>query len=136
MAKFSSMFALKVLSKEPDKTRVCVFNDVDAESNEMKAFMQLSCELGNMGLKRSGIVDETFRPNDFVTVAELATLVSRMVYGPIHNTPENDTRPWYGEHLKALSRAGIMKKIDKPGDPQLRGYALIVFQRVYEMLNK
>ncbi len=80
MAKFSSMFALKVLAKEPDKTRVCSFNDTDNESNEMKAFIQLSCELGNMGLKRSGEIDKNFRPNDKVTIAEFATLVSRMVF--------------------------------------------------------
>lgn len=136
MAKFSSMFALKVLDSEPDTTRVCVFNDVANQSAEMQAFMQLSCQLGNMGLKRSGIVDENFRPDDIVTVGELATLVSRMIYGSIHNTPENDPRPRYQEHTKALYKDGIMKKIDSPWDPQLRGYALIVFQRVYNMINK
>ncbi len=53
MAKFSSMFALKALGKEPDKTRDCSWNDDKEETNEMKAFMELSCQLGNMGLKRS-----------------------------------------------------------------------------------
>jgi hypothetical protein len=136
MAKFSSMFDLKALAGEPDKTRACVFSDTSAESNEMQAFIQLSCELGNMGLKRDGSIDDSFRSNDKVTIAEFATLVSRMMFGPIHNTPENDPRPWYGEHTKALYKAGIMTQIDKPSNEQLRGYALIVFKRVYEMLNK
>lgn len=47
------MFALKALGKEPDKTRDCSWNDDKEETNEMKAFMELSCQLGNMGLKRS-----------------------------------------------------------------------------------
>lgn len=136
MAKFSSMFALMVLDKEPDQTKACSWNDADKESSEMKAFMELSCQLGNMGLKRSGAIDDKFRPNDKVTIGEFATLVSRMMFGPKYNTPENDTRPWYGEHIKALKQADIITKIDKPSDEQLRGYALIVFQRVYEMLKK
>lgn len=136
MAKFSSMFALKALGKEPDKTRECSWNDGKDETDEMKAFMELSCQLGNMGLKRSGAIDEKFRPNDKVTIGEFATLVSRMLFGTVHNTPENDPRPWYQEHTKALKKAWIMTQIDKPSNEQLRWYALIVFKRVYEMINK
>jgi len=80
MAKFSSMFDLKALAAEPDKTRACTFNDTDNESDEMKAFIQLSCELGNMGLHRDGSINDSFRPNDKVTIAEFATLVSRMMF--------------------------------------------------------
>jgi len=50
------------------------------QSEEMKSYAQLACQLGLMG---QGITN--FRPDDVVTRAEFGTVVSRMLRGNENN---------------------------------------------------
>jgi hypothetical protein len=89
-----------------------------------------------MGLNRDGTANTTFNPDAIVTRAEFGAAFSRMLYGSIHNTPENDPRPWYQAHLQALQADGIMTQINNPMMQEVRGYVMLMMQRAYTLLNK
>jgi hypothetical protein len=50
MAKMMSNFAVNTLGIRPDTGTVCNFTDLNKESDEMKFYANLACQLGLMGL--------------------------------------------------------------------------------------
>lgn len=81
LAKMMSVYAMKFLEKAPLTWKVwCAdFQDTNQTSSELANFMKLSCELEIMGLQSDGKTPlSTFRPNDIVSRAEFATVLSRM----------------------------------------------------------
>lgn len=67
-----------------------------------------------MGITSSGSLLTAFRPTDIVTRAELAAVLSRMLYGNTYDNIHNENEAWYVPHLQALSTAGYIKDITTP----------------------
>lgn len=81
-AKFISNYAMNVLGKTRDTTKVCEFSDMEGESREMKVYAVLACQLGIMGLEADGKTpDIVFNPNSNIDKAMFATMLSRLLYG-------------------------------------------------------
>lgn len=78
------------------------------ESNEMKYYATVACQLGLMGLDDNGNPAPTFNPTNTVTRAQFGTVLSRLLYGNLNNAQKGTQR--YKQHLEALKNAGIMKK--------------------------
>ncbi|MFA5747767.1 MAG: S-layer homology domain-containing protein, partial [Candidatus Absconditabacterales bacterium] len=126
MAKMISVFATKIMGLKPDTTRKCKYTDTSKESDEMKAYATLACQLKIMGLKYDGTPDTTLRPNGLVTRAQFGTMLSRLIYGNKYNGNKESR---YGPHLSALKKNGIIKDISKPTMQEQRGYIMIMLMR-------
>gem|GEM_PF-3547926 len=84
-AKMVSQFAMSILKLEPTVNTGCVFSDVAEESAEFQYFMEISCELGLMGLQYDGVPAKEFRPNLPVSRAMFGTVLSRLLFGSMNN---------------------------------------------------
>jgi hypothetical protein len=83
------------------------------------------CQLGLMGYYSDGkTVQSAFRPNATITLAEVATIISRLLRGEIYKGSEER---WYHNHLLALQKIGIIPQNIDPMRKELRG-------NVFEML--
>ncbi|USN55493.1 MAG: hypothetical protein H6765_02620 [Candidatus Peribacteria bacterium] len=58
-----------------------------------------------------GMPKDTFSPNEYITTAQIGTIISRMLRGDTYNTANTC---WYCGHLSALQDAGIMHEIAQP----------------------
>jgi len=121
MAKMLSQYAINVLGKTPDTSKVVPnFPDVDAQLDaDYNNWVTLAYQLGIMGI---GI--EKFRPFDLVTRAEFGTALSRMLYG----TADGEGADWYSTHLAKLMNEKIITN-DNPQLQELRGYVMIMLMR-------
>ena len=79
-----------------------------------------------------GVGISSFNPNGIVTRAEFGTVLSRALWGNIHNIT---SAQYYTEHLKALKDAGIMNMISNPNQLEIRGYVMLMMQRADEMMQ-
>ena len=121
MAKMLSQYAINVLGKTPDTTKVVPnFSDVPTELNaEYNNWVTLAYQLGIMWI---GI--EKFRPFDLVTRAEFGTALSRMLYG----LADWEWDSWYKTHLDKLMEEKIIT-VDTPDLQELRWYVMIMLMR-------
>ena len=121
MAKMLSQYAINVLGKTPDTTKVVpTFPDVDEQLNkDYNDWVTLAYQLGIMW-----IWIEEFRPFDLVTRAEFGTALSRMLYG----LADGEWDQWYKTHLDKLMNEKIIT-IDTPDLQELRGYVMIMLMR-------
>lgn len=126
-AKMISQFATNVLSLKPNNLVVCNFKDISAETPETQYYMRLACKLGFMWLEADGTPNTVFNPNGEVTRAQFGTMLSRLLYGSKYNAQPGLR---YDAHLQALQSAGIMTKISQPFMLELRGYVMLMMQRV------
>lgn len=129
LAKMISAFIKNVAGKEAVENPVCditTFGDYASFDDEMKTYIKMACDYGVMGWKndKSGLI-ANFNPFDVVTREQFAAVLSRYLFGDANNDA-NDLM----KHLKALKAEGIMNLIDKPLTTEVRGYVLIMFQRV------
>lgn len=76
MAKMMVNFAKEVFNQEPDTDKECNFTDLAGQTQEMKDYIEESCQLGLMGV---GIT--AFNPNGAVTRAQFGTVLSRVLRG-------------------------------------------------------
>lgn len=131
MAKISSIFATEFLDKTPDtkKKEFCSqYSDMWKVEDDMKFFIAESCELGYMWYESNGIdALERFRPYTPLTVAETATILSRIVWG---NENAMNGKDWYKWHLYAAYNYGL---IDDIKDPTTRS---ITRREAYTMLYR
>lgn len=130
LAKMMSAFIKSVGGEEPTENPLCditKFADYASFDDEMKMYVKMACNYGIMGWKgdKSGLID-SFRPFDPVTREEFGIVLARYVFGATY-----DGKP-ASEHLAALKEAGIMKMIDTPASVEIRGYVLIMLQRIAE----
>lgn len=128
LAKMMSAYIKNVDGKEPVDNPVCditTYGDYDTFDDELKMYIKMACDFGIMGWKndKSGLI-ENFRPSAPVTRAELAAVLSRYLYGDEHAGPDMNA------HLAALQEDGIMNDISSPLSEELRGYVLIMLQRI------
>lgn len=86
LAKMISTFAIPFVWSVPDTTKTCIFSDMTGETQEMKSFAILSCQLGLMGLNEDGTTPKkTFEPNQLVNRAQFGTVLSRLLFGDTYN---------------------------------------------------
>jgi len=89
-AQMVSEFAVKVIGRLPDKTKKCIFTDIDKENLELQYYIKRSCQLGIMWLDYYGNPDTTFNPNYFVTRAQFITILSRLLFKDIYNIKKGE----------------------------------------------
>ncbi len=126
-AKMLSEFAISVLWRSLNSEILCEFSDMKQEDEEMQYYAETACQLGLMGLDGQWDPIDTFSPNEPMTMSQLGTVVSRMLRWDTYNSSETCR---YCDHLNALHGDGIMTKIDTPDTYVLRGWLLIMLERV------
>ena len=120
MAKMLSNYAINILGKKPANVVVPNFKDITPELNDEYDFwVSLAYQLGIMWIN---MPDNKFRPFDYVTRAEFATALSRMLY----STPDWD--PYYVTHIEKLKAEWIITN-DDPDMQELRWYVMIMLMR-------
>ena len=118
MAKMLSQYAMNILWKKAANTVVPNFPDISEKLNEDYNWaVTLAYQLGIMWI---GI--DKFRPYDWVTRAEFATALSRMLYGL------EDGNPYYATHLAKLKTEWIITN-DNPNLKEIRWYVMIMLMR-------
>ncbi|MBP6257214.1 S-layer homology domain-containing protein [Patescibacteria group bacterium] len=130
LAKMMSAFIKNVAKVEAVDNAMCditKYSDYASFDDEMKMYIKMACDYGIMGWKndKSGIID-AFRPNDSVTREEFAAVLSRYLFGSKYDGQDMKA------HLEALKDAEIMNQIDNPYVVEVRGYVLLMLQRVAE----
>lgn len=126
MAKMMSNYATEILELTPDTSKVCDFDDIQDQNEELKWFIIQSCQLWLMWV---GI--DSFDPEWTVTRAQFGTVLSRAIYWEINNWWE----PYYINHLNALKSDWIMNKIDNPSMNEIRWYVMLMMKRADEFVN-
>ncbi len=121
MAKMLSYYAMNVLWQKPDDTLYISFKDVSDRMNaEYDNWVILAYQLWIMWIN---MPNNKFRPNDYVTRAEFATALSRMLFGL------DDWRPnYYSTHFEKLKSEWIMTKLD-PNMLEIRWYVMLMLMR-------
>ena len=122
MAKMLSNYAINVLGRVPDTSKIPNFKDVSAKLNaDYDNGVTLAYQLWIMW-----IWIDKFRPFDLVTRAEFGTAFSRVLFWNIYN---QDWKEYYKRHLQALKSAWIMNQIDKPHQWEVRWFVMIMLFR-------
>ena len=86
-----------------------------------------------MGLMSDGFTPQRkFNPNGIINRAQFGTILSRFIWLGDNNTNEV---PYYGQHLQALKRAGIMTKITNPDLKEMRGWVMLTMKRIFDLAN-
>ncbi|HPC34357.1 MAG TPA: S-layer homology domain-containing protein, partial [Candidatus Absconditabacterales bacterium] len=122
MVEFASLF-----DKKANAGDECLFSDMDNQSDEMKYYATLACQLRIMGLDVNENPADKFNPDGIVTRAEFGTAFSRLIFeGKVKNGKGKER---YVPHLQALKDVNIMKKIDEPFMEELRGRVMLMMMR-------
>ncbi len=130
MAKMFVEFATKVLEKEADETKVCLYNDLDDQDEEMSYYIVRACQMWIMGVAWDGITPlESFNPNWTVTRAQTATVLSRILWWNMYD----DNDPWYQGHIDALAEQWYITNTD-PELQEQRWFFMIMLQRVAQQI--
>lgn len=135
LAKMITEYAVTIVWLYPDITKEWCdeYNDIEDQSSEMKFYSKIICQLWLMGLESDWIVPQkSFRPNDIVTRAQFWTILSRLIFGDAYNVSWNNSDLYYIKHLQALNDNWIMKMIEYPEMPEVRGWVMLMLQRTYE----
>lgn len=104
-AKIIVEFLIGTLHRAPDTNVVCQFSDIDGFNQQTQLYFVTVCQLGVMGLQYDGKPDTTFRPTQILTVAEMWTILSRIIFGSTNN---GNAHCRYCNHLSAVAAADIM----------------------------
>lgn len=125
MAKMLTNYAENVLGKDNFNTgRNCSFNDVsNSLDKDYDYWVTKACQLWIMWVN---MPNNKFYPNWWVTRAEFATALSRLLY----NTKDG-TEKYYSTHITKLRREWIITNTD-PALWELRGYVMLMLKRVAE----
>jgi len=132
MAKMISIFATKYFDRpiNKGKTACASFEDIETESRELQQYIKISCQLGLMGLEYDGVTPQkNFAPTTIVSRAQFGTILSRLIRKTKY---DGNPRFRYRDHLIWLQKAGIMKNISAPLNPEMRWRVMLMLQRVYE----
>ena len=122
MVEFASLF-----EREINTWDECSFSDMDNQSDEMKYYATLACQLRIMWLDGNENPAEEFNPDGIVTRAEFGTAFSRLIFGgKVKNWKWKER---YVPHLQALKDVNVMKKIDEPFMEELRWRVMLMMMR-------
>ena len=130
MAKILSQFAINIVWMKPDYNKYNTYYDVSESLDaQYDNWALLAYQLWIMWIDT-----HYFRPYDYVTRAEFATAVSRMVY----NTEDwRNNRAYYEPHLNKLRDEWILTNTN-PNRIEKRWLALIILNRIannYSFIN-
>ena len=135
LAKLIAIYAKNVVWLVPSTTRNCAFTDLSKETIESKAYIMRACRLGIMWVHKDGDTPKVkFDPNNLVTRAEFATVLSRLLYDGTYNVPLNSTYQWYELHMRALKAKWVIKNISQPRLLETKWFVLIMLQRADELI--
>jgi hypothetical protein len=86
-----------------------------------------------MGLEADGqTVKSAFKPHETITLAEVATIISRLLRGTAYKGSEQ----WrYHNHLLALQKANIIPQNIDPMKQELRGNVLTFLYLITSLLK-
>ena len=129
MAKMLSQYAINILWKTPNTSKIPNFWDVNSKLDwDYNNWVTLAYQLWIMW-----VWIDKFRPFDSVTRAEFWTALSRVLYWNKYEWGS----PYYTNHLNALKTEGIMKKIDNPLGNEIRWFVMLMLMRAnFENNNK
>jgi hypothetical protein len=86
-----------------DNAKCSAFTDLKKVNEELQGYIIEACKLGLMGYWANGVdIKSAFSPNEIITRAEVATVLSRMLRGETYVGTETF---WYENHLQALKKA-------------------------------
>jgi hypothetical protein len=137
MAKIIVKYAENVLEITPSSLHstssiTCTFSDLNQTNEELQNYIIQACELGLMGLNADGkTAQPAFHPNDTLTLAEVATIISRLLR---NNTYRGSEEWWYHSHLLALQKADIIPRNIDPMKQELRGNVLLILMKSSPLL--
>jgi hypothetical protein len=63
------------------------------------------------------VILDMFRPSDFITKAEFAAILSRMIYNTIS---DNNGETWFVPHIEALIKNDIIPSLPNPNEFETR----------------
>lgn len=126
-AKMIVNFAKNILNRQPNTSVKCSFSDMANENEEMIGYALEACQLGIMGLKWDGTPAEKFEPNGLINKAQLATILSRLLYGDKNNS---DDACWYCKHIDVMKADGVITVTTDLMDPIRRAWAMLMMMRV------
>jgi hypothetical protein len=130
VAKIVVQFYKNVLKKDVARIDQCNpanFKDYDGMDTETRWFVRDVCSIGVMGWKNNKATTiEYFKPYNYITRAEVATVLSRMIYNT-ESTDVSDT--WYLVHMNVLVKDGILPNTSGPMVNESRG-------NVFQMIMK
>lgn len=133
LAKMMVQYITNVEKKSIPTNNACIvdtYKDATSMDSEQKQFITNACQLGIMWWKNDKTtLIEYFRPNNTVTRAEFATVLSRYLYGT-QNNGDMSENGWYKAHLNALNKANYIKVIDTPFMRELRGFVMLILYRI------
>ena len=131
MAKMMSNYATTILNLVPNTWKVCNFEDLSWQTDEIKWFIVESCQLWLMWVNADWTPSNIFNPKWDVTRAQFGTVLSRAMYGAANNWWE----PYYLKHLQALNASWIMKDISKPNNLEVRWLVMLMMKRADDVIN-
>jgi len=124
MAKMLSQYAINILWKSPDTSKIPNFWDVNSKLDwDYNNWVTLAYQLWIMW-----VWIDKFRPYDSVTRAEFWTALSRVLYWDKYEWGSQ----YYTNHLNALKTAWIMNQIDQPNQWEIRWYVMLMLMRAGE----
>lgn len=120
MAKMISQFAINIIGLVPDESKQIVYHDVSESLNAKYGYWPLLVyQLWIMGTNI-----QNFRPYDYVTRAEFASVISRLVY-----KIQDWNSVYYEPHLRKLQEEGILSNTN-PYRYEKRGLAILMLMRI------
>jgi hypothetical protein len=109
-----------------ENTACSTFADLNQTNPELQSYITQACELGLMGYYSDGKqIKKLFDPNETITLAEVATTISRLLRGEKYRGSEEW---WYHNHLLALQKA---KFLSFALDPQQKETRQSVFNLLF-----
>ncbi|MEI6119251.1 MAG: S-layer homology domain-containing protein [bacterium] len=115
LAKLISIYVKNVVGLVADPARKCDFSDLSKETTATRAYIKDVCKLGIMGVHQDGKTPlSLFKPNTFVTRAEVATVLSRVLFADTYNTPLDSPYKRYALHLAIFKNKKLIQNISQP----------------------
>lgn len=119
----------------PDMDRTCTYSDIANLDMEMQWYIIQACQMWIMWVKWDGMPDTMFNPMMELDKAQLATILSRMIYGPTYNTDASDPM-WYAQHVQAVKDVGVLTVTTDLLQPIKRGRAILMLMRAQDLFGR
>lgn len=105
------------------------YGDLKNESIETRFYAKTACQLEVMGMNTDGVTPlQDFMPNLVVTRAQLATTLSRLLFGRKY---DNGKPYWYSQHIDALRKYSLLKNTNFQIQ-ETRGNLILIIKRAYD----
>ncbi|MDO4713632.1 MAG: S-layer homology domain-containing protein [bacterium] len=124
-AKFFAQFAVNVLCRQADIDLKVQYSDIDHIPADLKQYVILATQLG---LMKGNSQDNTFRPGDWISKAEVNAVIVRMLL-KAHLSEPADQR--YTHYNQAGAELGIIRQ-GAELEPIPRAYVALMLWRAYK----